>query len=135
MTTVAQNAKIILDLNGHTITLKNDSVVQVGGKGLTIKDSVGNGGFIKSESNGVRGLFASFNDSATLTIDGGIFNGNYLVGKSANAETKMAVTVNGGTFKLDALIYSEITKTTISRTGGTFNIDVSDYSGSTSSDD
>ena len=135
VTTVARNAKIILDLNGHTITLKNDSMVQVGGKGLTIKDSVGNGGFIKSESNGVRGLFASFDDSATLTIDGGIFNGNYLVGKSANAETKMAVTVNGGTFKLDALIYSEITKTTISIKGGTFNIDVSDYSSSTSSND
>ena len=105
------------------VTLKNDSVIQVGAKGLTIKDSAGNGGFMKSDVNGTRGFFASFEDKATLNIEGGTFNGNYLIGQSANTETSITVTVKGGTYKLDGFIYNGLSKATLSIQGGTFNID------------
>ena len=122
ISTIASSA-IVLDLNGHTITLKNDSAIQIGAKGLTIKDSVGNGGITKTEVGGTRGLFASFADGADLIIESGNFTGNYIVGKSANAETSITITVNGGTFKVDSFISTEISKATVKIQGGSFNID------------
>ena len=123
VSTLSRNAKVVLDLNGHTITLKNDSVIQIGEKGLTIKDSVGNGGITKTEVGGTRGLFASFDDGANLIIESGNFTGNYLVGKSANTEDSITITVNGGTFKVDSFISTEISKATVKIQGGSFNID------------
>ena len=127
VSTLAHNSSVVLDLNGHTITLKNDSVIQIGAKGLTIVDTIGNGGFIKSETDGSRGIFASFNDNASLNIENGIFNSNYLIGKSANTETKMTVKIKNGSFKLDSFIYSEINQTTLEVEGGIFNIDPTEY--------
>ena len=123
VSTLSRNAKVVLDLNGHAITLKNDSVIQIGAKGLTIKDSVGNGGITKTEVGGTRGLFASFDDGANLIIESGNFTGNYLVGKSANTEDSITITVNGGTFKVDSFISTEISKATVKIQGGSFNID------------
>ena len=122
ISTIASSA-IVLDLNGHMITLKDDATIQVGANGLTIKDSVGNGGIIKTEVGGTRGLFASFADGANLIIESGNFTGNYLVGKSANTETSITITVNGGTFKVDSFISEEISKATVKIQGGSFNID------------
>ena len=124
ISTIARNAKVVLDLNGHTITLKNDSVIQIGAKGLTIKDSVGNGGITKTEVGGTRGLFASFEDGANLVIESGKFTGNYLVGKSAHAETSITITVNGGTFVFTQQLKSDaISQATVKIQGGSFNID------------
>ena len=127
VTTIARNANIIFDLNGHTITLKNDSTIQIGAKGLIIKDSVGTGGINKNETGGVRGIFSSFANGANLIIDGGNFNSNYLIGKSANAETALNVTINGGNYKLDSFIQGEIKLANLSIKGGTFNLEPSDF--------
>lgn len=128
--TIARNAKIVLDLNGHTITLKSDATIQVGAQGLTIKDSGSNGGITKSEASGTRGLFASFADNATITIEGGTFNGNYLVGNGANAETSITITVKGGNFILgNGFVTTGLTKATLSIQGGTFNLDPTAYAG------
>lgn len=127
ISTVAADAAIVLDLNGHSITLKNDSTIQIGAKGLTIKDSVGSGSIAKAENGGVRGLFASYQNNAALTIEGGVFMGNALTGKSANAETSLNVTVNGGTFKLDSFKVDGVTMAEIAVKGGTFNIDPTEY--------
>ena len=128
ISTVAENAAIVLNLNGHSITLKNDSMIQIGAKGLTIKDSVGSGSIAKAENGGVRGLFASHQNNAALTIEGGVFMGNALTGKRANdTETSLNVTVNGGTFKLDSFKVGEITMAEIAVKGGTFNIDPTEY--------
>ena len=129
ISTIPQNSEVVLDLNGHTITLKKDATIQVGTSGLTIMDSVGNGGITKVEVGGTRGLFASFADGANLTIESGNFTGNYLVGKSANEETSITITVNGGTFKVDSFISTEISQATvkIQIQGGSFNIDPKDF--------
>ena len=127
VTTIARNANIIFDLNGHTITLKNDSTIQIGAKGLIIKDSVGTGGINKNETGGVRGIFSSFANGANLIIDGGNFNSNYLIGKSANAETALNVTINGGNYKLDSFIQGETELANLSIKGGTFNLEPSGF--------
>ena len=128
LTTIGGNAPVVLDLNGHTITLRGDATIQVGSKGLTIKDSAGNGGITKSETGGTRGLFASSNASAKVTIESGTFNGNYLVGRNASDEAAIAITVKGGTFKLsDGFMTADLKKATLSIQGGTFNLNPKDY--------
>ena len=127
VTTLARNAKVVLDLNGFTVTLKNDSMIQIGAKGLTIKDSKGYGSISKAETNGTRGLLASFANNATVTIEGGNFVGNYLVGTSANAETGITITVKGGTFKLDSFKATEVNLANIVVEGGTFNADPTEF--------
>lgn len=128
LTTIGENTAVVLDLNGHTITLKDDATIQVGSKGLTIKDSGSNGGITKSETGGTRGLFISFKASAKVTIESGTFNGNYLVGRNASAETAIAITVKGGTFKLsDGFMTTDLKKATLSIQGGTFNLDPTTY--------
>lgn len=130
LTTVGGNAAVVLDLNGHTITLKGDATIQVGSKGLTIKDSAGNGGITKSETNGTRGLFASFENNAKVTIESGVFSGNYLVGKTGdnNTEYSVTITINGGKFTLNNDFKTDVlTKATLSIQGGTFNRNPTDY--------
>lgn len=125
---IAINGKTVLDLNGHVVTLKSDATIQVGAQGLTIKDSGSNGGITKSEASGTRGLFASFADNATITIEGGTFNGNYLVGNGANAETSITITVKGGNFILgNGFMTTDLNKATLSIQGGTFNRDPAAY--------
>ena len=126
VTSIARNANIVFDLNGHSITLKNDSTIQIGAKGLTIKDSVGTGGINKNETGGKRGIFSSFANGANLIIDDGNFNSNYLIGQNAtNTETTLNVTINGGNYKLDSFIQSEIKSANLTIKGGTFNLDPS----------
>ena len=128
VTSIARNANIVFDLNGHSITLKNDSTIQIGAKGLTIKDSVGTGGINKNETGGKRGIFSSFANGANLIIDGGNFNSNYLIGQNAtNTETTLNVTINGGNYKLDSFIQSEIKSANLTIKGGTFNLDPSGF--------
>lgn len=130
LTTVGGKAAVVLDLNGHTITLKGDATIQVGSKGLTIKDSAGNGGITKSETNGTRGLFASFENNAKVTIESGVFSGNYLVGKTGdnNTEYSVTITINGGKFTLNNDFKTDVlTKATLSIQGGTFNRNPTDY--------
>lgn len=130
LTTVGGKAAVVLDLNGHTITLRGDATIQVGSKGLTIKDSAGNGGITKSETNGTRGLFASFENNAKVTIESGVFSGNYLVGKTGdnNTEYSVTITINGGKFTLNNDFKTDVlTKATLSIQGGTFNRNPTDY--------
>lgn len=130
LTTVGGNAPVVLDLNGHTITLKGDATIQVGENGLTIKDSGSNGGIAKSETGGTRGLFASFKNNAKVTIESGVFSGNYLVGKTGdnNTEYSVTITINGGKFTLNNDFKTDVlTKATLSIQGGTFNLDPTTY--------
>ncbi len=118
ISTLAMSANTVLDLNGHTLNLKDYSTIQVGAYSLTIKDSKGTGKIIKTD-NSVRGLFSSYASNAKLIIEGGTFSGNALVGQSGNStETSIDITVTGGTFNLQSLKTGEITLATVTINGG-----------------
>ena len=138
VTSIATSAKTVLDLNGHTISLGTDGSIQVGAKGLTIKDSSnGKGSITQSGTSTKRGVFASYVSGATVTIEGGSFTGSFLVGRSVdtknetgstpiyNGETSITITVKGGTFTFTsdpkAFLCSELQLAKLSLQGGTFN--------------
>lgn len=132
ITSMASSAVTVLDLNGHTITLETDGTIQVGKKGLTIRNTSNKGGITKSGTSDTRGLFSAYPDaSSALVIEGGTFNGSYLVGKNSYAtESTLAITVKGGTFTLGTgFKYDGLQLAKISIQGGTFNRDPAAYAG------
>ena len=94
---LAENTKIVLDLNKKTLTIcPNDGTIQIGSKGLTI---IGSGSI--TQSNGMdNGVFSFLNNGASLTIENGTFNGKYLVGKCKTGVYSGTVTINGGTLNV-----------------------------------
>ena len=132
ITSMASSAVTVLDLNGHTITLETDGTIQVGKEGLTIRNTSNKGGITKSGTSATRGLFSAYPDaSSALVIEGGTFNGSYLVGKNSYAtESTLAITVKGGTFTLGTgFKYDGLQLAKISIQGGTFNRDPAAYAG------
>lgn len=130
ITSMASSAVTVLDLNGHTITLETDGTIQVGTKGLTIRNTSNKGGITKSGTSATRGVFSAYpNASSALVIEGGAFNGSYLVGKNSyGTESTLAITVKGGTFTLGTgFKYDGLQLAKISIQGGTFNRDPAAY--------
>ncbi len=98
-------SKMVLDLAGHTITLKAKQtdlllsafIVQKGSH-LTIEDSVGGGGIVTPNTYATDGtvgyIFAVLKDSS-LTINGGTFVGGMTV---VQTQSNASAVINGGTY-------------------------------------
>ncbi len=117
---------VVLDLNGHalTSTFSNTSsgafyvnVIWPAPAALTVKDSVGGGSIAAASAHSVFML----GNNGQLTVEGGSFTGNHIV---YGSKTTSAATITGGTFTAtDAgftLNMLDSARGTITVTGGTF---------------
>ncbi len=117
---------VVLDLNGHVLTSTYASttagavyvnVISPAPAALTVKDSVGGGSIAAASAHSVFTL----GSNGQLTVEGGSFTGNHIV---YGSKTTSVATITGGTFTAtDAgftLNMLDTARGTITVTGGTF---------------
>lgn len=94
---IPENKNIVLDLNGHTITGQNFSA---NGRILTNKGTltIDGEGTISSASQGIKGTGAINNEGELVVNSGEFSGGNGANGAAVNNKAGATMTVNGGTF-------------------------------------
>ena len=126
--TVAADATVTLDLNGHTITRTGTAILNNGT--LTIKDSVGGGKVVSTENVAV-----GAGHNSVTTIESGTFNGRegavitgYATGATINikdgtfiATDNAVVAGNGNSTDANNGNTLRVNPNTINISGGTFN--------------
>ena len=147
-----EEKNVTIDFNGHTVAVTPacdattngsngvmlESIIFLGkGSKLTLKDSVGNGGFQVNEGTALYSMV--YNSKSTLTIENGIYNvaETVIAGALVYADPENTTAFRGGEFTLgNAGIDAESTKPWIYNvqgknsgnfvevTGGTYNQDL-----------
>lgn len=91
--TIPANKEIVLDLNGHNVTAESGTAITNNGT-LTVKDSTAAGDGEGYTAGTVSAASKAIYSTGPLTVEGGIFLGNYAV------DTKCgSVVIHGGVFE------------------------------------
>ena len=91
--TIPANKEIVLDLNGHNVTAASGTAITDNGT-LTVKDSTATGDGEGYTAGTVSAASKAIYSTGPLTVEGGIFLGNYAV------DTKCgSVAIQGGVFE------------------------------------